>query len=138
VKLDAATEARVHLGETLPCPECNWPLKVWTSSVHYEVPVVTCWTSGCGVHEHATPRTDRRRRALDLQRQPRRGSATVTLAPDQLEPDLEARVRLGENIDCPACGNQLQLWRSVTPPIVSCFNVGCVIHYATYGAFGID
>ena len=63
----------------------------------------------------------------------------MKLAPDQLEPNLEARVRLGEKgIWCPACGYQLQLWRSVTPPIVSCFNVGCVIHYATYSAFGID
>ena len=55
MKLDPAIAARVLLGEKdILCPGCNWPLKAWTSSVHYEVPVVTCWTSGCGVHEHAT------------------------------------------------------------------------------------
>ena len=55
MKLDPAIAARVQLGERgIPCPGCNWPLKVWASSAHYQVLVVTCWTSECPVHALAT------------------------------------------------------------------------------------
>ena len=56
----------------------------------------------------------------------------MTLAPDQLEPELEARTRLGEPVDCPACGYRLRVWHFTEPPLVSCFNVGCAIHHASF------